>query len=95
MNNNFLNKKGVDFGDFKSKEHISSVCRDIIEDLLKETYDEENPLATALQKCSRSTQTEANINCLALSLIQKEQHEPSKWFCIFFSIQTGFMRRSS
>lgn len=41
---------------YKSKEYISSLCRDIIEDLLRETYDEENPLTTASVKQSQGTQ---------------------------------------
>lgn len=40
----------------------SIVCRDIIEDLLEETYDED-PLTTALGKCSRSIQKEVNNDC--------------------------------
>lgn len=78
MNNNFLYNSRLDFGDFKSKEYLSNVCRDIIEDLLRETYDEENPLTTALEKCSQSTQTEVNNICKPLSLIQKEHQDPSK-----------------
>ncbi|KAJ8923137.1 hypothetical protein NQ315_001691, partial [Exocentrus adspersus] len=34
----------------KSKAYISRVCCDVIEDILKKTYDEENPLTTALEK---------------------------------------------
>lgn len=78
MNNKCLNDSRIYFGDFKSKEYISNVCRDIIEDLLKETYDEENPLTTALEKCSQSTQTEVNNHCEPLCLTQKEDQNPSK-----------------
>lgn len=80
MKNNFLDNSHLYFGDCKSKEYISSVCRDIIEDLLKETYDEENPLTTALEKCSQSTQTEANNYCESLCFSQKEDQNSSKWF---------------
>lgn len=72
MNNKLLHKSRLlYFGDFKNKEYISEVCREIIEELLKETYDEENPLTTALEKCSKSTQTEAN-NPESLSVTQPE-----------------------
>lgn len=77
MNNNFLITRKIYFGDLKSKEYISNVCRDIIEDLLKETYDEENPLATSLEKCSRSTQTNLRDYCDPLL---KKKENLSKFF---------------
>lgn len=80
MHKNFISDNQIYFGDFKSKEYISTVCRDIIEDLLKETYDEENPLTTALEKCSQSTQTEINYYSEPTLLIKTEEHDPSKGF---------------
>lgn len=44
---------------YRSKEYIARICRDIIEDILKQTYDEENPILSAPLKCSRSSQTDS------------------------------------
>ncbi|KAG5899188.1 hypothetical protein JTB14_026941 [Gonioctena quinquepunctata] len=46
---------------YKTREYIASACCDIIEDILKTTYDEENPITLSLRKCSRSTQTEEGL----------------------------------
>lgn len=57
---------------YRSKEYIASVCRDIIEDILKQTYDEENPISLAPLKCSKGSQTE-RIRCLTVqhNFVQK------------------------
>lgn len=56
---------------YKSKEYIARVCCDVIEDILKQAYDEENPLTTALERCSQSTQTEKRVHYNYLTVRQK------------------------
>lgn len=57
---------------YRSKEYIASVCREIIEDILKQTYDEENPISLAPLKCSKGSQTE-RVRCLTVqhNFVQK------------------------
>ncbi|KAF7271251.1 hypothetical protein GWI33_015852 [Rhynchophorus ferrugineus] len=45
---------------YRTKEYIGRVCRDIIEDILKQTYDEENPVASAPLKCTRANLREVH-----------------------------------
>lgn len=42
---------------YHTKQNLSEACCDIIEDLLRKAYDEEDPFLTAPQKCSKYTQT--------------------------------------
>lgn len=58
---------------YRSKEYISRVCRDIIEDILKQTYDEENPILSAPLKCSRGSQTDEAKIRYNYNLMVKQQ----------------------
>ncbi|KAJ3635191.1 hypothetical protein MTP99_008118 [Tenebrio molitor] len=42
---------------YMSKEFLSKACSDFIEDILRKTFDEEDPISQAPMKCSQETQT--------------------------------------
>lgn len=42
---------------YHTRENLSQACSDIIEDLLRKAYEEDDPLTTAPIKCSKYTQT--------------------------------------
>lgn len=66
---------------YRTKEYISKVCSFLIEDLLKKTFDEEDPPLTAAIKESRSTQTDYKI-------LYKLMMRSKKWSAV-----TGMVHR--
>ncbi|XP_060522893.1 uncharacterized protein LOC132699917 isoform X2 [Cylas formicarius] len=58
---------------YRTKEYISRVCCDIIEDILKQTFDEENPVSSAPLKCSRGSQTDEARIRYNYNLMVKQQ----------------------
>lgn len=42
---------------YMSKEFLAKACSDFIEDILRKTFDEEDPISQAPVKCSQTTQT--------------------------------------
>lgn len=50
---------------YHTKENLSRACTDIFEDLLRKTYDLDEPLASSPYKCSSGTQTGPSSTALA------------------------------
>ncbi|RZC33103.1 hypothetical protein BDFB_011884 [Asbolus verrucosus] len=46
-------------GNYMSKEFLAKACSDFLEDILRKTYDDENPITQAPMKRSQETQTRA------------------------------------
>lgn len=54
-----MHNKGTNFKppSYMTKEFLSKACCDFIEDILRITFDEEDPISQAPLKCSQETQT--------------------------------------
>ena len=55
---------------YMSKEFLSKACSDFIEDMLRRTFDEEDPISQAPLKCSQETPQ-----------VKKKDFPSNLWIC--------------